>query len=543
MATVRSRTAIPYDQYTEELCKEWAKNPTVNPVTGKTIRMDTVKNGVFHKISAACEKFGVKPPSSMQEKPDKRALYKKHKLFVPINGYPFPESYIDHRYALRTSHQFAEKAIQAKMIIRADLIYMNATMTHFKNAKQVSYFEHEFNTTQANELYAMGEQLEKDLEKLRVDNVMIASNPMAVNRIADMLWNLVTDYLTHGTQPRDDQLELLENDAVTQSVYNKDSAAKVVLKEIKDFREIVHDIQLEKADHEKVEEDEFVPESRIRSSPDSLSASDSRSRKYSDSYKRHSKLSKVSPFANASPSQVAQLDTKTRQQILKELKVACTILKDTITYESFDRMNKKNLMLVVKLGKGDTNKHCYYVRNIYNAWKQAVKDNKPFVDPLNGVAVTTEEKDDIMKKMRYIKKDIKDPRDIAQKIPTAVQLYFKLMKHVDADGIIHQFYEILVRTKRKLGERILIVMRLGYVPADIEPRDAGGALNMSSAVLVSNIKKLFDTGRLFRNNEVPYRCCRIHLRKPIEYWLDPDGPKGISMHRFAMMVEEVERYL
>lgn len=88
-----------------------------------------------------------------------------------------------------------------------------------------------------------------------------------------------------------------------------------------------------------------------------------------------------------------------------------------------------------------------------------------------------------------------------------------------------------------------MVLDLGYIPADIEPEDMGGALNMSSAVLVNNIRSLFENGRLLVSNKVPYKCCRVHLSKPMKYWLDPDGPKGINSRRFAAMVQEIEQYM
>ena len=67
--TIRTRTtkmtAIPYDQYTKEHCEKWLANPTVNPVTGKTIRRDTVaRPNVFDRITQACAKHGIRLPDN-----------------------------------------------------------------------------------------------------------------------------------------------------------------------------------------------------------------------------------------------------------------------------------------------------------------------------------------------------------------------------------------------------------------------------------------------------------------------------------------------
>ena len=42
---------------------------------------------------------------------------------------------------------------------------------------------------------------------------------------------------------------------------------------------------------------------------------------------------------------------------------------------------------------------------------------------------------------------------------------------------------------------------------------------------------------------VPYKCCKMHLGKSIEYWLDPQDPTGISQERFKLMMDEVDQLL
>lgn len=544
----RTPSAISYDQLTKEQCEEWAANPTVNPVTKRKIKRDaTDPRSIFVKLTVACEKYSIRvldDPNVPAPAPTVKMTKEHQKLMLLItNGIRFPVTIEmwESRYKDIVEILGRMDRINSAYIMIEDSGVVATVLKYYQEAQRTHMLDLAMYNPrkQVQEFTSNFASIEKRLMHI-VKNVPVKV-PVFPQTSSDKVFKAFDDFIENGRdiQP---QLVQIEADARAYADYYDTTGGRHILKQITDLQTIFHDIQLEKAEHQVITTDEHIPSSRLRSDPASLSAS-REDRMYSASYKRHSKFSRVSDFQHASPSKVAQLPQKTRQQILKELKDTCTIMKDTITYERFDRMNKKNLMLVVQLGKGEQNKHCFYVRNIYQVWKQAVKDNKPFVDPLNGVAVTSDEKDAIMQKMRYLKKDIKDPRDIAQHVPKAIKLYFKPVRHVDRNGVGHMFYEVQVRFNRNVGDYVYVVLRLGYIPAEIEPQDMGGSLNMSSAVLVSHLQQLFDTGRLLVENSAPYKCCRVHLRKPIEYWLDPSGPNGINKQRFAMMMEEIERYL
>ena len=129
-------------------------------------------------------------------------------------------------------------------------------------------------------------------------------------------------------------------------------------------------------------------------------------------FRSHAKLSAMSPAA----AQLPPLTPKKRTAMLAELRAACTVMKDMISMQRFDRMNKKSLQLVVRLGPASPagQQRCYYVKNIYQLWANAAKDNKPFRDPLTRDTVSPADKDQIMRKVRYVRPDAPDPRGHAQ---------------------------------------------------------------------------------------------------------------------------------
>lgn len=551
--SVPSRRKTAYEEFTKEMCEAWAANPSRNPATGRAIDKNAVKRpNVYDRIAEACKKHGITvgSPRASPSQPGPSVPSKSTRIpkdvKKAIHGHRFPSSVVAWQNMRNSISNIFSKVEKFGFVSKYSYRVCEAFVRHYDNAVKYDLLPNDVRRSSMNTSYEKAKQVLKVKDVISDDIGGIT----AIKSLDESTWSMILGLLDHGTVPRNEDV----NNLLQKAKRNRDAAeykgdtfamqeAETVLEKIESLIAISKEVELEKAEHANIGEDEHIPDSRLRSTPGSISRETDRSRKFSASYKRHSKLSAISPFEHASPSYLNNLDQKTRQQLLKELKQACTIMKDTITYDRFDRLNKKNLMLIVKLGKGEGNKHCFYVRNIFNAWKQAVKDNKPFVDPLNGVPVTMDEKDDIMQKMRFLKKDVKDPRDIAQQVPKVLKLVFTPKEFKDQDGIIHNFYEITLQTKHKYGKLVLIKMKLGYIPADIEPEDMGGSLNLSSAVLISHLHKLFENGRLLTLNSAPYQCCRVHLRKPMEYWLDPDGPKGISERRFVMMVEEVERYL
>jgi hypothetical protein len=87
--------------------------------------------------------------------------------------------------------------------------------------------------------------------------------------------------------------------------------------------------------------------------------------------------------------------------------------------------------------------------------------------------------------------------------------------------------------KRDFGDLTVLRYDLGYIPSDIE--SVNGDTNISSTTVIASLQELFDNGKLMVSNFVPYVCCNIHLRKPMEYWKDDRSRK------FAQMADEIFR--
>jgi hypothetical protein len=235
-------------------------------------------------------------------------------------------------------------------------------------------------------------------------------------------------------------------------------------------------------------------------------------------FRRHRKLSEMSPHKYPDVNRLTPLPQKDRVQLLNELKQkrdsdgttrpVCNEMQDNITGKRFDRMNKKNLQLIVQIGKQP--KRCYYVRSIYKLWQEAVKHNLPFVDPETRIPITNKEKDDIMSKIRYVNPNAINPEDRSK---------LKKDPHLTLEFIpAGSFYRIT--TKYNISDYSVTVNNLGYIPATIELEDVRAA-NLTSAAVVGSLQALFDKGRLMSSNFMPFSCCGIHLGKTIEYWTTP----------------------
>ena len=247
-------------------------------------------------------------------------------------------------------------------------------------------------------------------------------------------------------------------------------------------------------------------------------------------FRRHSALSKMSPLSFEA---LEPLPVKTRVQILKELRGICSYMKDGISNKRFDRMSKKNLQLIVKIGDVDGQKRCYYVRNIYKYWEQMAKSKKKLTDPETRKIITEVEKADIMKKIRYLNKNapkLESNEDVAKDPNLHLLINTTESEH---DSLYYQ-----LRVERKLTEfgstDIVFLTNLGYIPADIE--SVNGDINISSGTVISMIKELFDKGRIMESNFAPYSCCTVHINKPISYWQGTIDERG---RKLALMIEEL----
>ena len=323
---------------------------------------------------------------------------------------------------------------------------------------------------------------------------------------------------------------------------NKASDQVTILAKLHEIERLIEEVQEERATLQTRERGN-LPTSQEVSAPASLSASTSRSRKYSSSYKRHEKFSR-----NDHPSHesLPPLPDKTRQQILKELKLTCRYMKDVFSQKQFDKFPKRSLQLMIELGTGPK-KNCYFVRDLYEAWKEAVHSNKVFKDPSTRQPVTLEEMNKILTKIKYIRHDAIDPREFATR-PSDKLEFYTIEEHIHGVSYHH------IQLRRKIGNATYIVYDLGYIPADLEPADfidenGHTTLDISSSNLIIKIRQLYDQGGLLDSNIPPYKCCKIHLSKNPQYWTGPltvandQSIKGVSRHRFILMINEVNSAL
>jgi hypothetical protein len=525
----------PAVELTEAQCREWLENPTRNPQTRARIDPQA-RRGRFDEIYRYCEErfdlamdparfrqlTGVSPSVTAP-----RTRTTRRTARPPPRVHVFPETDAQWATFIETYAPKIYHWAQFDFNIRSAWADANSILILSRTRFPPQFKEqldgmwnvltaHISNTPTRADTRNRVANVESEFAHVAQAALTTQGDQTLATRINTLLFCIESHLYFGDTQPRVGRLSYGALQSLTEML-----VSRLML------------VHLEPAQNEGIP---ALPDSRSRSSPTSMSSSrDDRS--FSASYKRHSKLSAVSPWANPDASPMPE---RTRQQLLKELKAACTEMRDAISYESFARMPKKQLQLIVRIGKTGQQR-CYYVRNIYNQWRAAEEANKPFVDPLSRVPVTTEEKDDIMKKVRYIAPNAADPRKKQAKKEKEILLEVVTEQGRDPQGRAHNFFRL--RVLQKLGRWSTVVFSLGHVPADIEPQDMGGALNLSSAVILANIQRLFDMDRLLIRNQIPYSCCRIHLRKPMAYWYDPNGPKGISAHRMRLMAEEVEQYL
>jgi hypothetical protein len=307
---------------------------------------------------------------------------------------------------------------------------------------------------------------------------------------------------------------------------------------------VIRDLKGELED-EKANQAMGIEMSRSRSAPASLSADTPADveRRYSRSYNRHAKLSVVTPTkATAAPPPGP---APTRQVLLQELRDSCRAMKDYISFEGFGKLRKSVLQSVAKVAVDAKGKHsCYTARNLYRLWITDQKQGKAVRDPATRVPLTVGELDDVMAKVLRTNPEAVDPRTTLKPGYARLRL---VVNHVDVqmpDGKVHAFYALSIMYV--IRPLYLRVGALGFVPAGMEPEHFskyGRPVNYSSGVLITHLKDLFEHKRLMIKHAVPYKCCKMHLGKSIEYWLDPQDPTGISQERFKLMMDEVDQLL
>jgi len=583
--SVAASSAARINRLSEPECGEWAARPTVNPVTKRGILLD---GPTYKAIARRCqESYGIAPggrsspgasPGASEEALPKtvgrwqvpqtrsewdkataiRTLFKK--LCVACRMYGFiTDRYVTYAKDLIKIHQIlierggiipeaAEAAIAECIVVLVDAsapanVKRHLGTVHYSMSGYEGLVEHAIITL------LRGSQINLNVAEL--------TNNLQVSEF--------NDYMETGSRPDSEKatellvaLEGLAHDIVLMGAPGAAAASYDLPKSrSRSLPESISQRRVKQKKPKRAAEDadEYYPWSATEEA-----APTERSR-----FRSHAKLSAMSPAA----AQLPPLTPKKRTAMLAELRAACTVMKDMISMQRFDRMNKKSLQLVVRLGPASPagQQRCYYVKNIYQLWANAAKDNKPFRDPLTRDTVSAADKDQIMRKVRYVRPDAPDPREHAQlrdkKLALSIhQINFNYADIVSqeyqtrtppptaaaataANSGVVGFYNITVR--RPVGKQTYIIVDLGFVPSDIELADVGGDANLTSSAVIGNIQALFESGRLMISNVIPYRCCRVHMDRDVKYWVQKtsDSPiaRSVNMRRWKMMATEVYDHL
>lgn len=269
-------------------------------------------------------------------------------------------------------------------------------------------------------------------------------------------------------------------------------------------------------------------------------------------FRSHSKLSKISNFPEEISieqleGKLEKLPDKKRKEILHELRNVCIEMRDPISGIRFDRMNKKNLQLILNIGNKnkDGKQYCFYVRGLYKSWTNQIKNNDIKITvPISGTELKHEEKEKIMEKMKYI--DNKAPNPDLMKLRRDPNLTLEFIP--TADPMLEQ-----IIIKRNYGIYSTVIFRLAHIPVNIELGDLKNAgltetssADQTSAVLKLYIQALFNNGAIMRSNFAPYTCCKIHLgpTKNIDYWTRENSKDkykdGINLNKFLHMYNEIK---
>ena len=597
--SVAASSAARINRLSEPECGEWAARPTVNPLTKRGISL----NGPTYKaIARRCqESYGIapggraSPSASSADSSDSSAS--EEPLPKYVGKWQVPQTRAEWTEATPLRTRFKKLCVACRM-------YGFVTDRHVTDAK---------NLIQIHQLLIERGGIIPEADEAAIAECIVvlvdASVPANVKRHLGTVYYTMSEYaevveyailtLLNGNHSDLDipklknNLQVAEFNEYMTTGRRADSERATELFVV--LEGLTHDIVLMNATGPGVPGADAaaydLPKSRSRSLPESISQRRVKQKKPrrqgadpedADEYypwsateeaaptdrsrfRSHAKLSAMSAGPEGPGGPLPPLTPKKRTAMLAELSKACTVMKDMISMQRFDRMNKKSLQLVVRLGPAspEGQQRCYYVKNIYQLWANAAKDNKPAKDPLTREPISAADKDQIMSKVRYVRPDAPDPRGYAQPRDKKLALAIHQINFNYSDIVSEQyqnrtppptaatdrgtvgFYNITVR--RTVGRQTYLIMDLGFIPSDIELADVGGDANLTSSAVIGNIQSLFESGRLMISNIIPYRCCRIHMGKTMKYWVQKtsDSPvaRNVNMRRWKMMATEVYDHL
>lgn len=538
-------------------CEEWVANPSINPFTGRTIQRETIKPGVYQWLLEACEKYGIVPPGHVGNRATPNLPGPSTAIPLPktVGGIPVPSTVEEWKVltlkiqlyvGVVDRYSFYDKNDKKKIESFIKLLLLTkrpemptidpvlvdrllGDLTNILNKPALTVQKHQL------EPQYIEEQIRR--ARIYINTYLIEGSYANYTDVAN--WVITAKEFAQLMAYRS-RLQIIETTfQVTEDFTRLQGKYIHLLHQCNALEEILQEI----ADNNNTKSaTRSLRPSKSRKTPSSMSStpSSSKSRNYDSSFHRHSALSVMTDIEE-SPS-LPPLPSKTRQQLLKELKAACLKMEDYIYKQRFDRLPKKHLQLMVQLGEDGKKKRCYYVRDLYNMWKIANDKNKPFVD-VNRNPITKAEKDMIMEKVRYIDKNAKDLRENTKQKNSKLYFHYEnvnIRVQIDGAEVPLPFYEISMR--RRFGELVYIIRSLGYIPANIDSDDTGST-DLTSEVLLAKLHILAEQGRIMTSNTAPYTCCRMHFKYDAQYWVDADASKMISIRRMQLMKEEIDQLL
>ena len=542
---------------TERECREWAQDPTVNPATGRDIE---VGKDTYTAIAEHCKRaFGIEPdrrmllPKTVSRWPVPRdqdawvaSMTRKKAVglsdavrkfgFITDTYVPDASSFVRIGKLLLEAEVLTgteRKAVEGWIAtLNGAIVAPNKILATPPNAGDVYDYMYQIETMTNNTLLGVptavaARDLQNEIHAISFNNYFETGSLASSNRLNEMLIALVG----------------LENEVVLQRMNPgaQNDAHAIPASRERSLPESISQRRVKQMKPRRKGANPEDPDEYYPWSATEEAAPTDRSR-----FRSHAKLSAMSPGLGG--PEEPPMTPKKRTALLAELRKACSVMKDMISMQRFDRMNKKSLQLVVRLGakRGQPEsgkERCYYVRNLYQLWSAAAKSGAPFKDPLTREDVTDGEKAEIMSKVRRLRRDAPDLREPVRKADSALELSFNDIAVLVGrpQGASVGFYE--VQLTREIGPEVYTVFDLGVIPSDIELADVDGDANLTSQAVIGNIQALFDTGRLLTSNVVPYQCCRVTLGRKPNYWTnDSMGSQMknfINMDRWRLLATQV----
>lgn len=445
---------------TMEHCKEFVQNPNINPLTGKSIVLGGPK---YNELLKTCQEMMNK--KFLEEDIVINLLSEKDNFAVNsclnvVNT--ATEEYIQHplymfKVGLPITSAFAERIL-------------NTCANTHKIALVRIYFKDGIGDMN---LFKIPVILKAVQGRIQVGNFDI---------IHEKIRSIFVSYLDTATTA--------DNVASKQRVI---STLKVGIQQLLDADVLVQD--------QREELEDVIME--LTAMQEGIVIEKSKTATPLSSSVRSSNRSKSLVVSSALPA----LPKKRRAEILEDLQKTCIEMRDMITLDDFEDMKKKQLQLVVKVGprNREGQQRCYYVKNIYDYVKTAIRDGKLPKEPVSKSVITSDEISKvIMPMMRYIDPNVEEPGVLKKKKYPNMQLELRLIMALNG----RPYYR--VELNRIVGKRLALSRIIGYIPAYVET----SAADVNSATVVAKVRELFDNGRLLNERMMP----RVHLNKSIAYW-------------------------